>query len=104
MDINIISSPFIDILLQAYIDNLYEDINHLFQNFIYINLNTICNENQYYSDDDTLVQFNVKKYEKIDMPIVLSINTNINEHRNLENYNDLVDFIVHPFIRHFIAY
>ena len=43
---NILSYPYIDIPLQAYIDNLSPDIDHLFKNYIYINLNTICNEEQ----------------------------------------------------------
>ena len=49
---NILSYPYIDIPLQAYIVNLSQDIDHIFKNYIYINLNTICNEAQFYSEND----------------------------------------------------
>ena len=62
---NILSNPYIDIPLQAYMDNLSPDIEHIFKNYIYINLNTICNEVQCYSEKDKNVQFYVKKYESL---------------------------------------
>ena len=116
------SAPYIDIPLQAYLDNLSKNIQELFHNYIYINLNTICNESQCFSEDDTNVQFYVNKYEILEMPYILSINTNINDYAELIKYNDfinnifkneiklynidykLVGFVTQPSINHFVAY
>ena len=57
---NLFSSYYIDIPLQAYLDNLSNDVQEIFHNYIYINLNTICNESQCYSEDDKNVQFYIK--------------------------------------------
>ena len=79
--------------MQAYIDNLSNDVQEIFHNYIYINLNTICNESQCYSEDDKNVQFYVKKYEILEMPFILSINTNINNYSELIKYNDFINKI-----------
>ena len=49
---NILLYPYIDISLEAYMDNLSSDIDHIFKNYIYINLNNICNEEQCYSENN----------------------------------------------------
>ena len=84
------SSPYIDIPLQEYLDNLPNNIRELFKNYIYIDLNTICKEIQCFREDDISVQFYVKKYEILEIPYILSINTNIND------YSELPYFLV-PF-------
>ena len=119
---NLMSSPYIDIPLQAYLDNLSNNIQELFKNYIYIDLNTICNESQCFSEDDRRVQFYVKKYEILEMPYILSINTNINNYNELIKYKDfinkifkyevnlydidykLVGFVTQPSSNHFVAY
>ena len=119
---NILSYPYIDIPLQAYIDNLSPDIDHLFKNYIYINLNTICNEEQCYSENNNNLQFYVKKYEILEMPLILSLNTNINEFAELKKYSQfiskifkneiilyetsykLIGFVTQPSEKHFVAY
>ena len=119
---NIMSYPYIDIPLQAYIDNLSEDIDHIFKNYIYINLNTICNEDECYCENDKNVRFCVKKYEILEMPLILSVNTNINEFSDLKKYSQfiskifkneiilyetsykLIGFITQPSVKHFVAY
>ena len=75
----------LDIPLQVYINNLSPDINHIFKNYIYINLNTICNKDKCYSENYKNVQFYVKKYEILEMPLILLLNTNINEFAELKN-------------------
>ena len=59
---NILSYPYIDIPLQAYIDDLSPYIDPIFKNYIYIILNTIYNEAQCYSENDKNIQFYVRKY------------------------------------------
>ena len=49
-----------------------------------MNIHTICNEEQCYSEDDKNVNFYVKKYEILQLPLILSINT------NLSNFNLLI--------------
>ena len=88
------SAPFIDIPLQAYLDNISNNIQELFQNYIYINLNTICNESQCFSEDDANIQYYVKKYEIIEIPYILSINTNINDYNELVKYNEFINKIL----------
>ena len=120
---NILSYPYIDIPLQAYIDNLSPDIDHLFKNYIYINLNTIFHEEQCYSENNNNIQFYVKKYEILEMPLILSLNTNINEFAELKKYSQfisnifkkneiilyetsykLIGFVTQPSEKHFVAY
>ena len=43
----------------------------MFKGYIYMNINTICNEEQCYSDDDKNVNFYVKKYEILELPLIL---------------------------------
>ena len=64
--------------MQAYIDNLSPDIDHIFKNYIYIILNTIYNEAQCYSENDKNIQFYVRKYEILEIPLILKLNNNIN--------------------------
>ena len=49
-----------------------------------MNINKNCNEEQCYSEDDKNVNFYVKKYEILQLPLILSINT------NLSNFNLLI--------------
>ena len=51
---------------------------------IYLNINTIYNEEQWYREDNQNVNFYVKKYEILELPLILSINT------NLSNFNLLI--------------
>ena len=103
-------------------DNLSSDIDHIFKNYIYINLNTLCNEDQSYSENDKNAQFYVKKYEILEIPLILSLNTNINEFAEVKKYNQfifkifkneiilyetsykLIGFITQPSVKHFAVY
>ena len=87
------SSPYIDIPLQEYLDNLPNNIRELFKNYIYIDLNTICNKSQCFSEDDRRVQFYLKKYVILEMPYILSINTNINDYSELIKYKGFINKI-----------
>ena len=72
------STPYIDIPLVAYEDNLAKIIQDIFLNYIYINLNTICQEEICVKDENTLIKLYIKIYEIIEIPLILSINPNIN--------------------------
>ena len=76
-----ITPPFIDIPLISYNDNKIKNIDDLFKEYIFIDLNTICNlETCYNINDDTITNFFIRKYTIIDLPYVLSINTNISDY------------------------
>ena len=47
------------------------------------------NEEQCYSENNNNIQFYVKKYEILEMPLILSLNTNINEFAELKNIDSL---------------
>lgn len=88
----LISSPFIDVPLIAYEDNNINTIEKLLKEYIYINLNTICNlESCYDPNDDTITNFFIKKYEINEVPLILSINTNINEFSTLLQKKDFIN-------------
>jgi len=88
---------------------------------IFMNINTICNEESCYSDDDKLVNFYVKKYDIIEFPPILSINTN-NNLNELLSYKDfinkifvniistnniqyeLIAFVTQPYENHYVSY
>ena len=60
---------------------------------IILNINTICNENKCFNENDNLVNFYVKKYEIEELPLILSINTNINDYNELVKYNNKINTI-----------
>ena len=49
-----------------------------------MNVHTICNEEQCYSEDDKKCEFLCKRYKILKLPLILSINT------NLSNFNWLI--------------
>ena len=56
-----------------------KNIQDIFLNYyIYINLNTICQEEICVKDENTLIKWYIKIYEIIKMSLILSINTKIN--------------------------
>ena len=87
-----------------------------------MNIHTICNEQQCISEDDKNINFYVKKYEIIELPFILSINTNLSTYdlliknkkfitrifkRNIVLYGQkytLIGFITQPYQNHFISY
>ena len=119
----LITPPFIDIPLISYNDIKIKNIDDLFKEYIFIDLNTICNlETCYNINDDTITNFFIKKYTIIDLPYVLSINTNISDYSSLINKKDfinkifkenivlyqtnylLIGFVTLPIQNHFICY
>ena len=73
-----LSYPFIDIPLDAYNSKEVNNIQDLFLKFIYANKNTICK----YCEKE--VKFYCKLYNIFQMPLILTINTNV------DHYNDLL--------------
>ena len=118
----LISKAFIDIPLVAYEDNRIDSIDKLFKEYIYMNIHTICNEQQCISEDDKNINFYIKKYEILELPFILSINTNLSTYdlliknkkfitrifkRNIVLYGQkytLIGFITQPYQNHFISY
>ena len=58
-----------------------------------MNINTICNENECFNENDNLVNFYVKKYEIEEHPLILYINTSINDYDELVKYNNKINTI-----------
>ena len=116
------STPYIDIPLVAYEDNKAKNIDEIFKEYIYFNINTICREDNCRSEEDNLVNWYIKKYEILEMPLFLSINININDYNKLclyknfinliflnkitiYNYNyKIIAFVTQPKQNHYIAY
>ena len=116
------STPYIDIPLVAFEDNLANDVDYLFKNYIYINLNTICQEECCSNNNDNQVNWYIKKYEINSMPQILSFNININDYSKLKKYTDfinkifvndislyntnykLIAFVTQPKPKHFVGY
>ena len=86
------STPYIDIPLVAYEDNKAKIVEQIFTEYIYINLNTICQE-EICSDNDNNVNWYIKKYEILEMPLFLSINININEYKKLASFKKFINQI-----------
>ena len=116
------STPYIDIPLVAYEDNLAENIDYLFKNYIYINQNTICQEECCSDVNENQTNWYIKKYEINTMPQILSFNTNVNEYSRLKDYTEfinkifldniilyntsykLIAFVTQPQPKHFVSY
>ena len=94
---NLNSTPYIDIPLISYednrIDNRITNIEELFNNYIYININTICQEEKCVNENESLVNWYIKKYEILEMPLILSINININDCNQLNSNRDFINKI-----------
>ena len=58
-----------------------------------MNINTICNEEVCNSNDYNSVNFYFKKYETLEFPPILSINTNVNNLNELLKYKDFINKI-----------
>ena len=117
-----ITHGFIDIPLEAYTNPKISNFDDLIKENIFMNINTICKEETCYSEDTKNLNFYVKKYDILEYPPILSINTNINDFNELLKYKDfinkifintiyindveyeLVGFITQPFENHFVTY
>ena len=55
-----VTQPFKDIPLEAYSDSRNLNFDKLIKEYIFINLNTICNLPECYSEDDSFVNFMLK--------------------------------------------
>ena len=64
---NLNSTPYIDIPLISYEDNRITNIEELFNNYNYININTICQEEKYINENASIVNCYIKKYSIIEM-------------------------------------
>ena len=87
---NLNSTPYIDIPLISYEDNRIKNIEELFNNYIYININTICQEEKCANENASIVNWYIKKYSIIEMPLILSINININDFNQLNSNRDFL--------------
>ena len=59
---NLISKPFIIVPYIFYTDeNNFRNVKDFFKNYIYININAICNENDCFNENGNIVNFYVKK-------------------------------------------
>ena len=85
------STPYIDIPLICYEDNRAKNIEEIFNDYIYININTICREEKCISEDDKIVNWYIKKYKILEMPLFLSINININDYKQLPSYKKFIN-------------
>ena len=74
-----ITGPFIDIPDIAYKNNRVDNIEKLFKDYIIIDIHKICSEEICVENKGKDFQFYIKKYTILDMPLILSINTNLNE-------------------------
>ena len=86
------STPYIDIPLVAYEDNKAKSVEQIFNEYIYINLNTICQEEPC-NDNENIENWYIKKYEILEMPLFLSINININEYKKLVSFQKFINQI-----------
>ena len=111
-----LSYLFIDIPLDAYNSKDVNNIQDLFLKFIYVNENTICK----YCEKD--VKFYCKLYNIIQMPLILTINANVDHYNDLlsnkkfmnkifkenivlyKNNYKLIGLITQPIDDHFISY
>ena len=116
------STPYIDIPLIAYEDNNAKNIEEIFNNYIYMDINTICQDEKCSDEKETIVNWYIKKYNILEMPIILSINTNINDYNKLISYKEFINkiflqkitlynnnynllgFITQPSFNHYIGY
>ena len=73
------STPYLDIPLLDYEDNKAKNIDELFNEYIYSNINPICREKNCKNEDYGLVNWYIKKYQILEMPLFLSININNND-------------------------
>ena len=119
---NLNSTPYIDIPLISYEDNRIKNVEELFNNYIYININTICQEEKYVNENASIVNWYIKKYSIIEMSLIISINININDFNQLNSKRDfinkiflkkvklynniynLIAFITQPSSNHYIGY
>ena len=116
------STPYIDIPLVCYEDSNVNYVEEIFKNYLYINLNTICQEESCINEDESIVNWYIKKYEVLEMPRILSFNTNINDYNTLISYESFINklfienikiynnnykwiaFVTQPEPNHFIGY
>ena len=87
------STSYTDIPLIAYEDNNAKNIEEIFNNYIYMDINTICQDEKCSDEKETIVNWYIKKYDILEMPIILSINTNINDYNKLISYKEFINKI-----------
>ena len=73
------STPYLDIPLVDYEDNKAKNIVKIFNGYIYFNINTICGEKHYKIEDYWLVNWYIKKYQILEIPLFLSVKINNND-------------------------
>ena len=61
---------------------------------IYLNINTNCNEEHLYREDNQNVNFYVKKYEILELPFILSFKTNLSNFILLIKNKDFLNKIM----------
>ena len=73
------SSPYLVIPLFDYEDNKAKNIDKIFNEYIYFNINTICGGKNYKIEDYWLVNWYIKKYQILEIPLFLSVKINNND-------------------------
>ena len=58
-----------------------------------MDINTICQDEKCSDEKETIVNWYIKKYDILEMPIILSINTNINDYNKLISYKEFINKI-----------
>lgn len=112
------SPPFIDIPNTPFSDHSIKNADDLFKKQIYFNLNTLCNEKECIDN----VNFYIKTFNILDLPLILSFNINVLNFSELSStkyfinniltnniiiYNtnyQLISFVAQPSEDHYVCY
>ena len=86
------STHYIDRLLVAYEDSNANNLEEIFKNYIFINLNIICQEESCVGENDNIVNWYIKKYKIVNIPQIIAINVNINDYELLKQYQEFINF------------
>ena len=85
------STPYKDIPLVCYEDSNVNYVEEIFKNYLYINLNIICQEESCKNEDELIVNWYIKKYEVFGMQRILLFNTYLNGYYTLISYESLIN-------------
>ena len=84
-----ISPPFTDIPNTSFSDQSIKNADDLFKKQIYFNLNTLCNEKECIDN----VNFYVKTFNILDLPLILSFNINVSNFSELSGTKSFINNI-----------
>ena len=58
-----------------------------------MDINTLCQDEKSSEENENIMNWYIKKYNIIEMPFILSINTNINDYNQLIAYKEFINKI-----------